>query len=92
MVFGWVFFCFGFALNRRKRRAANLTNEKRSHGGKFRAGSERLCALEAQLGRENRGDRVGGGGRFSTYGPCSHTVLTVSLATTVLTFQIDGYF
>lgn len=55
------YFCFGFALNRRKRRAANLTNEKRSHGGKFTAGSERLCALEAQLGRENRGDRVGGG-------------------------------
>ena len=56
------YFCFGFALNRKKRRAARLTNKKRSHEGKFRAGSERLCALEAQLGtRESRGDGVGGG-------------------------------
>lgn len=37
-------------------------------------------------------EQVGGGQWFSTYGLCSHTVSTVSLATTVLTSQIDGYF
>lgn len=75
MVFGWVFL-FWFCLKQKKEEQLDL--QMRSHEGKFRAGSERLCALEAQLGRESRGDGVGGdGGALHLWALLTHCIYCI---------------